>query len=123
MEEGSAGRAPLFTCRPEPRALSTCKQQQQPAMAAALLRRALHLHRVLHSPFPAATSSSAPAHRVLSAFTTTVSQQSAGTPVDLSSDESRRCLVNRYARPFRSVPRFPAAPTVLPARRRWRGVA
>ncbi|KAL6654738.1 hypothetical protein ACP70R_008203 [Stipagrostis hirtigluma subsp. patula] len=64
-------------------------------MAAALLRRALHLRRVLPSPLPAAAaSSSAPAHRLLSTFTTS-SQQSATTPVDLSSDESRRRLVNR----------------------------
>ncbi|KAL5204804.1 hypothetical protein ABZP36_009675 [Zizania latifolia] len=67
-------------------------------MAAALLRRALHLRRVLPSPsralFPAASS---PAHRLLSGFTTTTTQQnsSSTTTIDLSSDESRRRLINR----------------------------
>ncbi|TVU24604.1 hypothetical protein EJB05_27052 [Eragrostis curvula] len=64
-------------------------------MAAALLRRALQLRRVLPSPtspLPAAST-----HRLLSSFTptTTASQQSAATPIDLSSDESRRRLINR----------------------------
>ncbi|XP_062197899.1 succinate dehydrogenase assembly factor 2, mitochondrial-like [Phragmites australis] len=62
-------------------------------MAAALLRRALHLRRVLPSPSSPLPASSA--HRLLSAFATTASQQNAATAVDLSSDESRRRLVNR----------------------------
>jgi hypothetical protein len=66
-------------------------------MAAALLRRALHLRRVL--PSPAVTAASA--QRLAPTFSTTTptpttSQQSAATTtVDLSSDESRRRLLNR----------------------------
>ncbi|GJN04729.1 hypothetical protein PR202_ga22299 [Eleusine coracana subsp. coracana] len=67
-------------------------------MATALLRRALHLRRVLPSPPPPhVPAPAASAHRLLSSFspTTTASQQNATTPIDLSSDESRRRLVNR----------------------------
>ncbi|XP_062183387.1 succinate dehydrogenase assembly factor 2, mitochondrial-like isoform X2 [Phragmites australis] len=65
-------------------------------MAATLLRRALHLRRVLPSPSTAPSPALSSAHRLLSAFTaTTASQQNAATPIDLSSDESRRRLVNR----------------------------
>jgi BRCT domain type II-containing protein len=65
-------------------------------MAAALLRRALHLRRAL--PSPAVTAASA--QRLAPAFSTTrtptTSQQSAATTtIDLSSDESRRRLLNR----------------------------
>lgn len=67
-------------------------------MAAALLRRALHLRRVL--PSPAVTAAAASAQRLAPAFSTTptltTSQQSAATTtIDLSSDESRRRLLNR----------------------------
>ncbi|XP_006662965.2 succinate dehydrogenase assembly factor 2, mitochondrial [Oryza brachyantha] len=66
-------------------------------MAAALLRRALHLRRALPSP-PRAIL---PARRVLSSFTTTPTptptqqNSSSTTTIDLSSDESRRRLINR----------------------------
>uniref|UniRef100_A0A0D9XSK6 Succinate dehydrogenase assembly factor 2, mitochondrial n=1 Tax=Leersia perrieri TaxID=77586 RepID=A0A0D9XSK6_9ORYZ len=71
--------------------------------AALLLRRALHLRRVLPSPSRAsallpAASSSSPTHRILSGFTTaaTTQQNSASTTtIDLSSVESRRRLINR----------------------------
>ncbi|CAO2186276.1 unnamed protein product [Urochloa humidicola] len=63
-------------------------------MAAALLRRALHLRRVLPSPYPTPALPAASARRLLSAFTTS-QQNAATTTVDLSSDESRRRLLNR----------------------------
>ncbi|KAL6890254.1 hypothetical protein ACP4OV_009017 [Aristida adscensionis] len=66
-------------------------------MAAALLRRALHLRRVLPSPSTPLPPAATAAHRLLSSFspTTTASRHNADTAVDLSSDESRRRLVNR----------------------------
>jgi hypothetical protein len=65
-------------------------------MAATLLRRALQLRRVLPSPssralLPAASS------RLLST-TNSTQQNTTAIPIDLSSDESRRRLVNRYPR-------------------------
>ncbi|CAO2144308.1 unnamed protein product, partial [Urochloa humidicola] len=64
------------------------------AMATALLRRALLLRRVLPSPYSSPTLHAASARRLLSAFTTS-QQNAATTTVDLSSDESRRRLLNR----------------------------
>uniref|UniRef100_A0A0E0MFY2 Succinate dehydrogenase assembly factor 2, mitochondrial n=1 Tax=Oryza punctata TaxID=4537 RepID=A0A0E0MFY2_ORYPU len=63
-------------------------------MAAALLRRALHLRRVLPSPSRAGALLP-PTHRVLSSFTTTQQNSASTTTIDLSSDESRRRLINR----------------------------
>ncbi|CAO2147131.1 unnamed protein product [Urochloa humidicola] len=63
-------------------------------MATALLRRALLLRRVLPSPYSSPTLHAASARRLLSAFTTS-QQNAATTTVDLSSDESRRRLLNR----------------------------
>ncbi|VAI23429.1 unnamed protein product [Triticum turgidum subsp. durum] len=62
-------------------------------MAATLLRRALQLRRALPSPASLRTLLPAASSRLLSA-TASTQQNTAGTAIDLSNDESRRRLVN-----------------------------
>ncbi|XP_037436621.1 succinate dehydrogenase assembly factor 2, mitochondrial-like [Triticum dicoccoides] len=62
-------------------------------MAATLLRRALQLRRALPSPASLRTLLPAASSRLLS-VTASTQQNTAGTAIDLSNDESRRRLVN-----------------------------
>uniref|UniRef100_A0ACD5WJB0 Uncharacterized protein n=1 Tax=Avena sativa TaxID=4498 RepID=A0ACD5WJB0_AVESA len=61
-------------------------------MAATLLRRALQLRRVLPSPSSSALLPAA-SNRLISTINST-QQNTTAIPIDLSSDESRRRLVN-----------------------------
>ncbi|XBI84976.1 hypothetical protein VPH35_093185 [Triticum aestivum] len=62
-------------------------------MAATLLRRALQLRRALPSPASSRALLPAASSRLLS-VTASTQQNTAGTAIDLSNDESRRRLVN-----------------------------
>ncbi|KAM3278954.1 hypothetical protein ACQJBY_046321 [Aegilops geniculata] len=62
-------------------------------MAATLLRRALHLRRALPAPASSRALLPAASSRLLS-VTASTQQNTAGTAIDLSNDESRRRLVN-----------------------------